>query len=98
MSLDLTNEEISQTFQRVVQYESGSFYDGLGNSISTSVSYLKLSDVSASYAYCGTAISGSLTSNPNWKITRIFVSSSGNTESKYAYNAIWNDRYTTVYN
>jgi hypothetical protein len=98
MSLDLTNEEISQTFQRVVQYESGSFYDGLGNSISTSVSYLKLSDVSASYAYCGTAITGSLTSDSTWKITRIFVFSSGNTESKYAYNAIWNNRYTTVYN
>jgi len=98
MSLDLTNEEISQTFQRLVQYDNGSYYNGLGNPISTSVPYLKLSDVSGSYAYCGSAISGSLTSNPNWKITRIFVSSSGDTQSNYAYNAIWNDRYTTVYN
>jgi hypothetical protein len=57
MSLDLTNEEISQTYQRVVQYDNGSYYDGLGNPISTSTSYLKLSDVSGSYAYCGSAIS-----------------------------------------
>jgi hypothetical protein len=98
MSLDFTNEEISQTYQRLVQYESGSFYDGLGNSISTSTPYIRKSDFSASYSYCGSAISGSLTSNSVWNITRIFVSSSGDTQSQYAYNAIWDDRYTIVYN
>jgi hypothetical protein len=36
MSLNLTNEEISQTFQRLVQYDSGSYYDGLGNFIALS--------------------------------------------------------------
>lgn len=97
MSLDLTNEEISQTYQRVVQYSGGFFYDGLGNSISTSIPYIRKSDFSGSYSYCGSAITGSLTSTPSWSITRIFVSSSGNTQSNYAYNAIWDNRYTTVY-
>ena len=31
MSFDLTNEYISDTFSRLVQYVSGAYYDGLGN-------------------------------------------------------------------
>ena len=32
--LDLSNVEVSQTYPRLVQYDSGNFYDGLGATIS----------------------------------------------------------------
>ena len=34
MSLDLTNEHISQTYQRLIQTDGTGYYDGLGNPIS----------------------------------------------------------------
>ena len=33
--LDLTGQKLKLTYQRVVQYQSGNFYDGLGNIITT---------------------------------------------------------------
>jgi len=36
MSFDLTGQPVSSTYGRVVQYVSGSFYDGFGNPVSIS--------------------------------------------------------------
>lgn len=58
---------------------------------------IRRSDFTQSYAYCGIAQTGSLESSPVWTITRIFVSSSGQSDSKYANNASWTNRYSTIY-
>ena len=93
MALDLTNEFISQTYQRVVQYQNGVYYDGLGNAISRIARH----DFSGSYSYCGTAPTGSLESDPAWNIARIQISTAGNTTTQYAYNVAWTTRYTAIY-
>jgi hypothetical protein len=58
---------------------------------------IRRSDFTQSYAYCGIAQTGSAESSPVWTITRIFVSSSGQSDSKYANNASWTNRYSTIY-
>ena len=58
---------------------------------------IRRSDFTQSYAYCGIAQTGSAESSPVWTITRIFVSSSGQSDSMYANNASWTNRYSTIY-
>jgi len=58
---------------------------------------IRRSDFTQSYAYCGIAQTGSAESSPVWTITRIFVSSSGQSDSRYANNASWTNRYSTIY-
>lgn len=50
-----------------------------------------------STSYEGFADEGTLTSQSGWTITRIIVASNGTVTTGIAYNAIWNDRYTTIY-
>ena len=57
----------------------------------------RLYDSSGSYAYCGVAFTGSITSDPVWPITRLFVSQSGAVTLASASNAVWDNRYSTVY-
>lgn len=91
MSLDLTNEEISQTYQRVVQYESGSYYDGLGNfigssSFAESASYSNTSSFSLTSSYYG----GSVISS-SYALTASYI----NTAS-YALTATIADRLSNT--
>lgn len=39
MQYDLTNEKISLTFPRLIQYISGSLYDGIGNPLNLTASF-----------------------------------------------------------
>ena len=57
----------------------------------------RLYDSSGSFAYCGVAFTGSITSDPVWSITRLFVSQSGAVNLASASNAVWDNRYTTSY-
>lgn len=57
----------------------------------------RLYDSSGSFAYCGVAFTGSVTSDPVWSITRLFVSQSGAVTLASASNAVWDNRYTTSY-
>lgn len=47
--------------------------------------------------YEGYADDGSLTSQPVWTITKIVVASAGTVTVTKATNAIWDNRYTTIY-
>ena len=58
---------------------------------------IKLHDYSAPYDYCGTAISGSLTSSAVWTITRITINGNGTTVKSIVNNAIWDNRYSLSY-
>lgn len=49
------------------------------------------------YSYCGTATSGSATSDSVWDITRIQVASDGSTTIKHALSVKWDDRLTAIY-
>jgi hypothetical protein len=54
-------------------------------------------DYSGSYSYQGSAPSGSSVSSSVWDIYRIEIFISGTVDTKFASNAIWADRYTTIY-
>jgi hypothetical protein len=54
-------------------------------------------DYSGSYSYQGSAPSGSSVSASVWDIYRIEIFISGTVDTKFASNAIWADRYTTIY-
>ena len=54
-------------------------------------------DSSGSYAYCGTAAYGALEASSVWFITRLFISSSGNTTISSASMVNWTNRYTHTY-
>jgi hypothetical protein len=54
-------------------------------------------DYSGSYSYQGSAPSGSSVSTSVWDIYRIEIFISGTVDTKFASNAIWADRYTTIY-
>lgn len=51
----------------------------------------------SSTSYEGFALQGTLTSQAGWTITRIIVASNGTVTVGVAYNAIWDNRYTTIY-
>jgi hypothetical protein len=57
----------------------------------------RLYDSSGSYSYCGVAFTGSLTSDSVWSITRLDINLSGSVTLTSASNAIWDNRYTTIY-
>jgi hypothetical protein len=57
----------------------------------------RLYDSSGSYSYCGVAFTGSLTSDSVWSITRLDINLSGSVTLASASNAIWDNRYTTIY-
>ncbi len=57
----------------------------------------RLYDSSGSFAYAGVAFTGSVTSDPVWNITRLFVSQSGAVNVASASNAVWDNRHSTIY-
>lgn len=57
----------------------------------------RLYDSSGSFAYCGVAFTGSITSDPVWNITRLFVSQSGAVNLASASNVAWDSRLTVPY-
>jgi hypothetical protein len=59
--------------------------------------YIKRSDVSGSFAYCGVALTGSLETDSTWDITRITITEEGTASSQYATSVAWIDRETTIY-
>jgi hypothetical protein len=69
----------------------------------TTVTYIRRSDYTASLdaninlLYLGQAESGSAESALVWDITRLSISSSGDTTANSASGAAWTDRYTTIY-
>ncbi|CAB4160464.1 hypothetical protein UFOVP723_203 [uncultured Caudovirales phage] len=69
----------------------------------TTVTYIRRSDYTASLdpnvnlLYLGQAESGSAESATVWDITRLSISSSGDTTANSASGAAWTDRYTTTY-
>lgn len=61
------------------------------------LNYERRSDFSDPFLYCGSAPLGSTESGATWKITRITISSSGETISEQANNVAWTNRYTLIY-
>ena len=57
----------------------------------------KLQDFQSPYSYCGIAPKGSSVDDSVWKISRIEISTSGTTLTKYAYNVTWTGRYSNTY-
>lgn len=54
-------------------------------------------DSSGSYSYCGKAPKDTLETDSTWFITRLFISSSGNTTVASASMVDWTNRYTHTY-
>ena len=83
---------------------TGSFSgDGSGLTGVTPPEYIRRSDYTASldininYLYCGQAILGSSESANVWDISRLAISSSGETLTQTTSSAAWTDRYTYTY-
>jgi hypothetical protein len=77
LSYDLTGNKVSFTYPRLVQYVSGSLYDGIGNSVSLSASNVD----SASYA-----LTASYAFTASYE-TNIINSSSYSDSSSYSLNS-----------
>lgn len=71
--------------------------NGTASWAANSITKIARHDFTGSYSYCGTAIQGSLESNPAWTIARIQISNAGTTSTQYAYTSSWTDRYSLTY-
>ncbi len=88
MQYDLTNNKISETYGRVVQIVSGSYYDGLGNVLPIGTSSVVISASTANFA-----TTGSNTFNGNQTISGSVIVTNGITgsllgTSSYSLNSI----------
>lgn len=69
----------------------------------TTVTYIRRSDYTSSldpninYLYLGEAVSGSSESSNVWDISRLSISSSGDTLTQTTSSAAWTDRYIVTY-
>ena len=59
--------------------------------------YTSSLDPNVNYLYLGEAISGSAESAPVWDISRLAISSSGDTTTQTTSSAAWTDRYVVTY-
>jgi hypothetical protein len=75
---------------------SATSFIGNGSQL-TGIQRTRQFDYSGSYSYQGSAPSGSSVSASVWDIYRIEIFISGTVDTKFASNAIWADRYTTIY-
>lgn len=100
MSFDLTNQKVSETYDRLIQKDSGNnYYDGLGNPVTIgAVGKIRRHDFNGGFSYCGTAKTGSLESDLVWIIVRLTIPENGvGIIAESAIDVNWTDRYTHIY-